>query len=385
MSAARLALLPDFLEENWPSMDLVAEQLLLGMQTYHAGQFTTIRSCPHYLRPATRLMGQRGGAVNLDRLFNRFVNYPRYIKKIAHNFELFHVCDHSYSQIVHALPANRTGVFCHDLDTFRCILDPAAEPRPKWFRAMADRILRGLQKATLVFHTTDEIRRQILHYSLIDPARLVQAPYGIAAEFNETGSNLDSLSPVQGSLLDGGPFLLHVGSCIPRKRIDVLLDVFASVRRAIPALKLVQIGGEWTPAQLKQIDALAIRDRLLPLGRQPRSVVASFYRRAAAVLMPSESEGFGLPVAEAMACGAIVIASQIPVLCEVGAEAAVYAPLGDISAWTATVLQVLQSPATAPPKAARLARAAQFSWKRHADIISAAYSRLPGITEVASC
>ena len=94
------------------------------------------------------------------------------------------------------------------------------------------------------------------------------------------------------------------------------------------------------------------------------------------VLMPSEAEGFGLPVAEAMACGAIVIASDIPVLREVGADAAVYAPLADVNAWATKASQILQNSATAPAKSMRLARAAQFSWARHAATISAAYQSL---------
>jgi glycosyltransferase involved in cell wall biosynthesis len=52
------------------------------------------------------------------------------------------------------------------------------------------------------------------------------------------------------------------------------------------------------------------------------------YRRAALVLQPSSAEGFGLPVAEALACGAVVLASDLEVLREVAGEAAAYAPDG---------------------------------------------------------
>ena len=65
------------------------------------------------------------------------------------------------------------------------------------------------------------------------------------------------------------------------------------------------------------------------------AVLAALYRRAALVLMPSEAEGFGLPLVEAMACATPVIASDIPVLREVGAEAAVYCAVADVPAWSA--------------------------------------------------
>jgi glycosyltransferase involved in cell wall biosynthesis len=349
-------------------MDLVAEQLLLGLQTLHAHQFTTTRVCPQYLHPATRLLGNRGGAVNLDRLFNRFVNYPRYAKKIAKDFDLFHLADHSYSQVVHALPADRTGVFCHDLDTFRCLLDPAAEPRPRWFRAMANRILRGFQKAALVFHTTSTVRAQIEHYGLIDPAKLVQAPLGVSQEFFDAP---DAPKPAT-------PTLLHVGSCIPRKRIDVLLDVFAALHEKIPDLRLLQIGGDFTSPQRDQIAKLGIHNFIQQRRGLPRSELAHLYRTASLVLVTSEAEGFGLPVAEALAAGAIVLATDIPVLREVGGPAALYAPVADIQSWTQQAAQLLKNPTLAPDPTTRSTWARRYSWQSHAAIIAGGYARLLG-------
>src|SRR5438445_12563733 len=94
---------------------------------------------------------------------------------------------------------------------------------------MARRILGGLQKAVVVFYSTTAVRQQIEAHGLLDPCRLVPAPYGIAPEFRPAPLNSDATAdPVDG--LDGLPFLLHVGSCIPRKRIDVVLEVFARVR-----------------------------------------------------------------------------------------------------------------------------------------------------------
>src|SRR5438105_1528516 len=129
-----------------------------------------------------RLGAIAGFGTNADRLFNRLWVYPRYVRTLRNRFDAFHVVDHSYSQLVHALPAERTGVYCHDLDTFRCLLDPAAEHRPWWFRAMARHILGGMQKAAIVFYSTDSVRRQIEQHQLIDPSKLVQAPLGVCEE-----------------------------------------------------------------------------------------------------------------------------------------------------------------------------------------------------------
>jgi glycosyltransferase involved in cell wall biosynthesis len=368
-------------------MDLFAEMLLAEARPRREGGVRAEGLCPPFRRRFSRIpwLGRRRTAFNADRLFNRLWDYPRFLRRRAAEFDLFHVCDHSYAQLVHALPADRSGVYCHDLDTFRCLLEPAREPRPRWFRAAARRVLSGLQKAALVFYSTGWVREQIEAHGLIDPGRLVHAPPGVAPEFTacpsplspsegERGEGPDKAAPFPAP--SGRPFLLHVGSCIPRKRIDVLLSVFAMVRQRFADLVLVQIGGRWTEAQQEQIERLGIGPAVLQARGLARDRLAALYRRAAVVLQPSEAEGFGLPLAEALACGAIVVASDLPVLREVGGPAAVYCPVGDIPGWAAAASEAIAAPESAPPRAARLAQARRYSWSAHADAVLSAYRRL---------
>ncbi len=356
-------------------MDLCGDQLLA-----HWPSASTLRA--ERIRPPLRIrlqrlpfFGRHRAARNIDRLANRFVDYPRHLRAARSGFDVFHLVDHSYSQLLHDLPADRTGVFCHDLDTFRCLLHPELEPRPAWFKAMARRILRGFQRAAVVFHTTSEVARQILEARLITADRLVAAPLGVGSVFTPAPDGGTAAGASSGHPLGTDPFLLHVGSCIPRKRIDVLLDVFAGVRARHPGVRLVQIGGQPTPAHLEQARRLGIAGEIAWLGRQPIGVVVEGYRRARAVLQPSEAEGFGLPVAEALACGAAVIASDLPTLREVGADAIRYAPVARVPEWIAMVDHRLLHPEASPCRVERLARAACFSWDRHAAIVEEAYRR----------
>ena len=377
MSLPRLAIICDLVEENWPSMDLVAEMLLQRLASADRPVFEAVRVCPPLARRFTRLPAlrrQKRVAFNADRLLNRLWDYPRHLRRQRNDFEFYHVCDHTYANVVHALPRGRTGVFCHDLDAFRSILHPDTEPRPRWFRTMARRVLSGLQRADVVFHTTTTVRAQILKHGLLDERRLVQAPYGISSEFTPDSSR-DEPPPMPTAFREA-PFLLHVGSCIPRKRIDIALRVFAEVRARHPGLRFVQAGGEWSLDHDALIARLGIRDTVLQLARLSRPSIASLYRRAAAVIMPSEAEGFGLPVVEALACGSPVIASDIPVFREVGADAVAYAKLADVEDWVAVVDRVLSDPDAEIGGQARLRQAARFSWKAHADTIAAAYATL---------
>jgi glycosyltransferase involved in cell wall biosynthesis len=98
-----------------------------------------------------------------------------------------------------------------------------------------------------------------------------------------------------------------------------------------------------------------------------RQVVAG----ASALVLPSRDEGFGLTVLEALAAGTPVVASDLPVLREVGGTAATYAPVGDPEGFAAALEAVLGDPG-APD--ARRARAAGFTWQRSAAGHRAAYA-----------
>ena len=144
----RLAVICDLVEENWPSMDLVAEMLLAQLRRADPPVFDPVRLCPPFARRFSRLPVPRARqrtAMNADRLLNRLWDYPRGLRHDGDRFDYHHVCDHTYANVVHSLPRGRTGVFCHDLDTFRSLLQPAVEPRPRWFRAMARRVLSGMK------------------------------------------------------------------------------------------------------------------------------------------------------------------------------------------------------------------------------------------------
>ena len=66
---------------------------------------------------------------------------------------------------------------------FALVLEPAAEPRPLWYRRLAQRTFDGLKRAALVFHSTIAVRDQIGEFGLVDEDKLIHAPYGISAAF----------------------------------------------------------------------------------------------------------------------------------------------------------------------------------------------------------
>lgn len=369
---ARLAVIFDAAEERWPSMDLVAEMLLRHLQLEHAERYSTFPVHPRFsgVFKSFPVLDERT-AWNADRLLTRFVIYPVQLVSRRRDFDLFHVSDHTYAQLVHVLPADRTGVFCHDLDAFGCLLRPNGAV-PAWRKAIARSQLTGLQRAALVFYSTEQVREEIERARLVDPDRLVHAPYGVADEF----FSADGLEEIPPGLLPSAPFLLHVGSSMARKRLDVLFEVFAAVRRHHPGLVLVQQGAELTPDQRTLVERLGVSDALVQPPRLSRAALAALYRRAELVLLTSEKEGFGLPVIEALAAGATVVASDIPAFREIAGDAASLCRVGDLEHWTQTVRNLIEEPARRPSQAIRSATARRYTWATHATKIAEAYARL---------
>ncbi len=353
-------------------MDYCCEMLYSHLPRSGVSAVAPEIECPSFRRIATRLpgIGNKRFAFNADRLRNRFFSYPRHCKRIASNYDFFHIVDHSYSQLALSFPSASVGIYCHDLDAYRCLIDPVRAPRPAWFRALVRRQLAGLQKASLVFLSTLETRVEVIKHGLIDESKLIHAPLGVAAEFVPEA---DDPTPDWLRTLSSTPWIAHVGSCVPRKRIDILLSVFASARSVIPDLKLLKVGGKWSDANLQQISQLGIANQIIHVTDVSRSELASVYRQAGAILMPSEAEGFGLPVIEALSCGGKVIASDLPVLREVGGSAVLYAPVGDVEKWSGAVVGILSGHTAMPTKVERLAWSSRYTWKAHAETIANAY------------
>jgi glycosyltransferase involved in cell wall biosynthesis len=350
--ALRVGVVCDLLEEQWPSMDLVADQLMDALL-----RVTSPRVDPTRIRPTMprwpRLTARRLGipaAVNANRYLDRHRRYPRWLRRHQPVCDVFHVVDHTYAHLVHVLPASRTIVTCHDVDAFRCLFEPEREPRSAMFRAMTRRVLDGLRRAAVVTCDSHATREALVAHALRRDG-LEVVPLGVHPAFTPGAGRFANANE--------GPVLLHVGSTIARKRIDVLLEVVARLHAANPSIRLVRVGGPFTTQQTAHVRALHIEDAVTVMPALSTAELAEQYRSATLVLLPSEREGFGLPVVEAMACGTPVVASDLPVLREVGGTAATYAPVGKVDAWVQAVEALL---------AERIAQPARWSERRDAAI-----------------
>lgn len=369
----RVAVIADFLEEGWLSMDCVAESLTGCLNADARRDLSAELVRPRFLGSSLRRRAHGGGAFAGARLFNRFAVYPSWIVRNRDRFDLFHITDHSYSHLIHSLPEDRCIVTCHDLDTFQCLLEPHLEPRSTAFRAMTRRILDGFQSAHRVICDSNATRDRILHYGLVPPERLAVIPIGVDPLFSpRPDPEADAqIAQMLEPRVNGGIELLQVGSTLRRKRIDLLLEIFAALRSRLPDVRLVRAGGQMSNELRARAEQLGVSGAIIELPILDRRVLAAAYRRATCVLLPSDSEGFGLPLIEAMACGTPVVVSDLAVLREVGGGAAYFCPVGDIEAWVSTIVRVAAQCAEHGQIASDWRRrlieqASKFSWPENA-------------------
>ncbi|HVA84580.1 MAG TPA: glycosyltransferase family 1 protein [Candidatus Binataceae bacterium] len=385
MRRLRLAVVCDYAEEGWPSMDLVGAMLCAELKLRHSAALDVTRIQPAFVRRLSRAIGERGARIrfNADRALNRFFDYPRALRRLRDGFDVFHIVDHSYAHLAHQLAGARTVVTCHDLDAFRCLLASGAERRALPFRMMARWTLAGMGNAARVCCDSVATRDALVAGALVSPGRLVVIPNGVhpacSSSPDETADAAAAhlLGPADPEVAE----ILHVGSTIPRKRIDVLLRIQAAARAQFPNLRLIKAGGALTDDQKRLAQALGLEESIVTMPFLEPALLAALYRRAALVLVPSEAEGFGLPVIEALACATPVLASDLPVLREVGAEAAVYCAVADVPAWSAAVVAMLRERAANPERWAErrtgaIRQASRFSWAAYADRCAALYREI---------
>jgi glycosyltransferase involved in cell wall biosynthesis len=168
-------------------------------------------------------------------------------------------------------------------------------------------------------------------------------------------------------------YLLTVGETSPRKDYGTLLRAMSRLDRDA---RLVMAG---PPAgdeeRLRSLIAtLGVTSRVTRLGAVSDSLLSGLYAGALGLCFPSVSEGFGLPVLEAMAAGVPVVARDIPVTREVAGDAALYVAGGGERAWAEAIEALLSDGRLRQSLAERgRARAAQFTWERTAAATLDAY------------
>ena len=211
--------------------------------------------------------------------------------------------------------------------------------------------------------------------------RLRVALNGVEPEFCPGGTPA-SRADIRERFSAGKPFLLYLGTLEPRKNIAALVaacELLWQEREDRPDLVLAGGAGWKAEPLLERIRSSRFRDRIHLAGYAARPEALELYRGAEAFVYPSFEEGFGLPLAEAMACGTPCVASTAAALVEVGGDAALYAHPEDPRALSSAIASALEDPAVRTRLAsAGPRRAAAFTWEAAAAVTASALEEAAG-------
>jgi len=247
---------------------------------------------------------------------------------------------------------------------------------PQYLSAFKHRYLqwampRSAARATVIAVPTEYVRQTVIDAYGCDPERVVVVPHGVEPTLGNSATPETDLRERFG--LGDGPVVVLPAMTHPHKGHLFLLKVMA-LHWTDPSLRLVLIGGEGANEQavMSSISGLGLTDRVVRPGRVSPQDRDGLLAMAAAMAFPSEYEGFGAPVIEAMAVGAPVICSDRTCLPEVAGDAAIVLPL-DHDAW-AGALDEAVSRRCELARAGR-SRAASFTAIRSAEALLVAYAR----------
>jgi glycosyltransferase involved in cell wall biosynthesis len=315
---------------------------------------------PTIERPPVRLLWEQTGLARLARLVRPDVLHSPH-----------------YTHPVRLAGATPLVVTLHDATFFT---DPALHGpiKARFFRA-ATRL--ALRRAACCITVSQASADEFVRVAGADPARLAVAHLGVDRNVFRVPTDSERAAVRTGlNLADDQPYLAFLGTLEPRKNVPALIRgwIKTSTGRDAPPALVLAGGAGWDD----QIDVAATEVpaalRLVRAGYLPIEQLAGLLGGAEVVAYPSLGEGFGLPVLEAMSCGAPVLTTRRLALPEVGGDAVAYTETDPDSISTALGSLLDDPERRRRLSAAGLSRAETFTWDACAAAHLTAYERAVG-------
>jgi glycosyltransferase involved in cell wall biosynthesis len=260
------------------------------------------------------------------------------------------------------------------------IVFPETYPRRgRWFHHRGS--ITAARRADVVIAPTMAAAEEISSRTPISRDRIRVIPHGVTQL--PVGEGVVAATRATVGVGDV-PFVLWVGTLEPRKNLPVLVDAFRILAEEtdLPH-RLVIVGPSgWldTESEIRG-PAEALGERIHFTGPLRADRLLALYRGADLFAFPSLHEGFGLPVLEAMAQSTAVLCADIPVLREVGGDAARFVTANDPEAWATSIAELLRDDeARAALARAGRVRAASFTWERCVNRTRAVYRDVLGLS-----
>jgi glycosyltransferase involved in cell wall biosynthesis len=320
-----------------------------------------LRAFPQNFRVATAPLNER----YMVALWQR-AQIPLPIELFAGASDIFYSPDF----VLPPTRARKKILTVHDLSFKR--VPETAVPKLKWYLEGA--VPHSVARADFILADSDATRQDLIEL-FHAPADRVQTLYSGCDPMFHPITDEPELQRVRAAHHLEKPFLLNVGTIEPRKNLVRLIEAFSHLPHH-QELELVIAGGRgWMYDEIYQApEKFGVSASVRFIGFTPDADLPALYSLSEMVVYPSLYEGFGLPVLEAMACGAAVVTSNNSSLPEVAGNAALLVDPRDTEALTWAMTRFLDDHrwrSIMQHKA--LARAKNFSWDKSAQQLKAAF------------
>ena len=199
--------------------------------------------------------------------------------------------------------------------------------------------VRSVRQATMVIAVSESTKKDAVDLIGVPSERVKTVYPCIGARFSSAYKDEElQIFREKQDLADG--YLLYLGTLEPRKNITTLIEAYAQLRKTYAIReKLVLAGGKgWLYNSIfERVEQLGLSSEVLFAGFVADSELALWYKAASAFVYPSLYEGFGIPVAEALACGVPVVTSNVSSLPEAGAGIALCTDPQNVEAMVAAI------------------------------------------------
>ncbi len=384
----RVLLVGNYAPDGQESMLRFARMMLGGLRSsQREAEWTSPGAFFGRWLPGTRGLGK--WLAYLD----KFVLFPWALRRQVRALGphgVVQICDHSNAMYVPAAASagHPVLVVCHDLGAVRGALGEATDvAASRTGRVLQRWIARSLGRADLIVCVSTATK--------LDVERLIRRPDGALprTELVLNGLNVPyhRLDPAETharlaagvpGLIADAPFVLNVGSSLPRKNRAGVLRIFARLKEECPTARVVFAGEALTDAVRRLAAELGVADRVVEAVKPPDAVLEALYNGATALLFPSRFEGFGWPAIEAQACGCPVLCSDAGSLGEVVGESAFVRTADDEEAFAGELRRLLSDdPARARWAEAGFRNVARFCTETMIDRYVELHEELLGQTQ----
>ncbi|MBN1888228.1 MAG: glycosyltransferase family 4 protein [Thermoflexales bacterium] len=280
---------------------------------------------------------------------------------------------HSPYYLMPYLPGMPTVLTCYDM--IPLVYPAYFSPVQRLIYRLAHSL--AFRAAAAILSISQSTKADIVRYFGLDPRRVVVTPLAAGEHFcPQPAGRVDVVRQKYGL---PQAYALYLGSNKPHKNLARLVEGWkeARFRFQVSGFRLV-IAGHWEeryPEAKRRVEELGLGEQVIFVGAVDDEDLPALYSGAALFAFPSEYEGFGLPVLEAMACGSPVVCSNTSSLPEVAGEVALLVDPTDVDALAAAIGRVLADVGLRQAMREKgLAQAARFSWERTARETLAVYA-----------